>query len=172
MRSQKEMLTIHVFIQWWEHGFCLCCKCVLRFQPFCEAFCQVSGIATQLSVQLASYQPSATGKYRHPGLWGGRMDTKDKEVKYFAQGCSESEYWGLSLFSWALSHNHRAPFLVSLAPLAEPWRLWPVEQRRECTVSSSTAGIRIWPGILTWCTFPACCHYSLSLLPVALASCG
>lgn len=63
------------------------------------------------------------------------MDIKAKEIKYLAQGCSGGECQGLALFSWALSHNHRAPFLtdVILAALAEPQRLSPVEQRGEFT---------------------------------------
>lgn len=60
---------------------------------------------------------------------------KAKEIKYLAQGCSEGEYQGLAPFSWALSHNHRAPFLadVILTALAEPQRLSPVQQRGEFT---------------------------------------
>lgn len=63
------------------------------------------------------------------------MDMKAKEIKYLAQGCSEDEYQGLALFSWALSHNHRAPFLtkVILTALAEPQRILPVEERGEFT---------------------------------------
>lgn len=59
------------------------------------------------------------------------MDMKFKEIKYLAQGCSEGEYQGLALFSGALPHNHRAPFLadVTLTAAAEPQRLSPVEQR-------------------------------------------
>lgn len=40
---------------------------------------------------------------------------KAKEIKYLAQGCSEGECQGLALFSWALSHNHRAPFPAMLS---------------------------------------------------------
>lgn len=55
-----------------------------------KLFATIPGIATQLS-SISITAALGSREIQSWGSGGGRMDTEDKEVKHFAQGCSQCE---------------------------------------------------------------------------------